>query len=557
VYSSTVSSFRLCIQIYGPLIIRWSDGRDLRLPSAKQRAMLALLAISPGYARTRSWLQAQLWSDFDDHQGRANLRQNLFQLRRALGERFADTICSEGDILSLVEGAFELTGSAQSGEFLEGIDIAEEGFEDWLRDMRAGSALPVVNAPAPKPEKPAPPVRLRPKLAVLPFLEFPATEAEGALGDAVAQELTRVLSRSQMIDVVAHLSSRAFKPPALDLGVICEKLVADYLVTGCCRRSGETLVLDLDFQETASGSLIWSERFKLSFMDFLAGDSGLFQEIAQRIVGSLLSTSVELGVTRPLPSVSSHALLMSAIVLMNHMAESNFTRALTQLDAVAERAPRHSLPRAWKAQWYILRVFQGLSDDPRRDRQRADDEASAALDLNPECAFSLAIDGNVKATLDRDFDAAEHSFDASLRLNPSSPLACQLKCVLFTFRGKGAEAVALAERAQILSPCDPRGPFFDALSAGAYVVDRQYEKAVEFAERSLRANPRHVSAHRIKIVGLVRLGRMQEAADAAKELLRRDPKMTVTGYLATHPAGRAPHGQSFAEALGEAGIPKR
>jgi tetratricopeptide (TPR) repeat protein len=117
--------------------------------------------------------------------------------------------------------------------------------------------------------------------------------------------------------------------------------------------------------------------------------------------------------------------------------------------------------------------------------------------------------------------------------------------------------VALAERAQRLSPCDPRGPFFDALSAGAYVMDRQYEKAVAFAERSLRANPRHVSAHRIKIIGLVRLGRMQDAADAAKELLRRDPKMTVAGYLATHPVGRTPHGQSFAEALGEAGIPQR
>ncbi len=556
-YLLRMSSFHLSIQIYGPLIIRWSDGRDLRLPSAKQRAMLALLVTSPGHARTRSWLQAQLWSDLDDHQGRANLRQNLFQLRRALGDRFAEVIRSEGDILALVDGAFELTGSAQIGEFLEGIDIAEEGFEDWLRDMRAGTALPKVNAPVPKPEAPAPPVHLRPKLAVLPFLEFPATETGGALGDAVAQELIRVLARSQLIDVVAHLSSRSFRPPALDLGAICERLDADYLITGRCRRTGETLVLDLDFQETASSSLIWSERFKLTLGNFLAGDSERVQEIAQRIVGSLLSTSVELGVTQPLPSVSSHALLMSAIALMNHMAESNFTRALQQLDTVAERAPCHSLPRAWKAQWYILRIFQGLSDDPRRDRQRADDEAGAALDLNPECAFSLAIDGNVKATLDRDFDAAERSFDASLRLNPSSPLACQLKCVLFTFCGQGPEAVALAERAQSLSPCDPRGPFFDALSAGAYVVDRQYEKAVAFAQRSLRANPRHVSAHRIKIVGLVRLGRMQEAADAAKELLRRDPKMTVAGYLATHPAGRAPHGQSFAEALGEAGIPKR
>ncbi len=550
-----MSSFRLSIQIYGPLIIRWSDGRDLRLPSAKQRAMLALLATSPGHARTRSWLQAQLWSDLDDHQGRANLRQNLFQLRRALGDRFAEVIRSEGDILALVDDAFELTGSAQIGEFLEGIDIAEEGFEDWLRDMRAGTALPEVNAPAPKPEDPAPPVHLRPKLAVLPFLEFPATETGGALGDAVAQELIRVLARSQLIDVVAHLSSRSFRPPALDIAEIRDRLEADYLVTGRCTHAGAKLVLHIDFQEMVGGSLLWSESFEFSLENFLAGQSARLHEAAHKILRSVLSASVELGVTRPLPTVSAHALLMSAVALMHHMSASNFNRALEQLDTVAERAPHHALPRAWKAQWHILRIFQGWSDDPERDHRLAADAVAAALDLNPECAFSLAMDGNVKTTLTGDFAAAERSFDTSLGLYPSGPLACQFKSLLRSYGGHGAEAVALAERAHSLSPCDPRGPFFDTLSAAAYSADGQYEKVIELAERSIRANPRHVSAHRAKVIGLVRLGRMQDAAEAVSELMRRDPMLTVGGYLARHPAARTAIGRDWADALRAAGVP--
>ena len=544
-----MGSFRLSIQIYGPLIIRWNDGRDIRLPGAKQRAMLALLATSPGHARTRGWLQAQLWSDLDEEQGRANLRQNLFQLRRALGDRAAAVMRSEGDVISLVEGSFELTGSARNGEFLEGIDIAEEGFEDWLREMRSGAGPATF-----RKEKLAPPVHLRPKLAVLPFLEYP--ESDGALGDAVALELIRVLSRSQLIDIVAHLSSRIFHPRSLDIASVSTRLEIDYLVTGRCARSGNALVLDVDFQDIGSGNLIWSERFTLTLDNFLAGQSTRIHEIAHDILRSIQSASVELGVTRPLPSVASHALLMSAISLMYNMAARNFDRALQQLDEVVERAPRHSLPRAWRAQWHSLRVFQGWSDDPRRDRQRATDEVATALDLNPECAFSLGMDGNVKTTLDGNFDAAERSFDAALGLNASSPLACQFKGILRTYRGDGAGAVALVERARRLSPCDPRAPFFDGLSAGAYLADAQYEKALELAERSLRANPRHVSAHRAKIIGLARLGRMQDAADGVQELLRRDPTITVARYVATHPAARTPVGRDWAEALREAGVPR-
>lgn len=544
-----MSRFRLSVQIYGPLIISWNDGRALSLTSAKQRAMLALLATSPGHARTRSWLQTRLWSDLDDHHGRANLRQNMFQLRRALGDRFDAVICSEGDLVSLIDGAFELTGSAKTGDFLEGIDIAEEGFEDWLRTMRSGG--PALSAH--HKEETTAGVRLHPRLAVLPFLEYPPS-ADGALGDAVAQALTRVLSRAHLIDMVAHLSSRSFHSRNHDFDSVSTALMVDYLVTGRCSRSAEMLVLDVDFQEVGSGSLIWSDRFTLSFENFLAGQSARIHEIARNIVRSILSVSVELGVTQPLPSVASHALLMSGIALMYNLTESNLGRALNHFDEVVERAPRHAIPRAWRAHWYLLRLFQGWSDDTRRDRQRAADEVAAALDLNPECAFSLATCGNVK--INGDFDSAERSLEAALRLNPSSPLACRLKSVLRCYEGKGPEAVFLAERALSLSPCDPRGPFFDGVCAAAYAVDGQFEKAVELAERSLRAYPLHASAHRGKIVGLVRLGRMQEAADEAQRLLRNHPNTTVAGYLASHPAGRTPVGRGWAEALREAGIPE-
>lgn len=384
-----------------------------------------------------------------------------------MGDRGDHVLRSDGDVISLIAGSFELTGGTGTEEFLEGIDLGEEGFEDWLREMRAAPRVATVTREVASAEQ-----RVRPKVAVLPFLEVPYAVHEGALGDAVAQELTRVLSRSQLIDVIAHLSSRVIDPRQLDTAALRQRFDVDYIATGRCAVIGRRAVLDVDFVETESGGLIGCERVEIDIDDFLAAAEARIHDLACSLVRAVMSVSVDLGVTRPLPNVSAHALLMSAVTLMHRMSVSNFDRALQQLDEVAQRAPRHAVPRTWRAQWHLLRIFQGWSDNPGQDRIRAADEVATALDLNPECAFSLAIDGNVKLVIDGDFDTAARSLDAALHINPSSPLASQLKCVLSSWTGNGAEAVALAERARSLSPLDPRRPFFDGMTAAAYLVDQ-------------------------------------------------------------------------------------
>ena len=130
-----------------------------------------------------------------------------------------------------------------------------------------------------------------------------------------------------------------------------------------------------------------------------------------------------------------------------------------------------------------------------------------------------------------------------------------LASVLETFRGNGDAAVKLTERGYSLSPFDPREPFFQTLSAGSYVAGGQYGKAVEMAEASIRRNPRHLSAHRCRVLGLQLGNREIEARSAARTLMEIDPDLTVAGYLSSHPTGQSKLGQRLAEALKEAGVP--
>lgn len=544
------------LRLHGPFRAAWSDGTELRLKGAKQQAFVALVACAPDKVCTRSWLQSMLWGRVDHKLGRASLRQALSALKTEMGRRFDSVFDVDGDQIGFRPGSVRLTGGPDLGQFLDGVDIDEDGFEEWLREMRmsapvtpASFAMSTSGANAE--------TFLRPKIGVLPFVNYPRDPNHSYLGDAIAQELIRALSRSQMIDMTSHLSSRSFDAQSVDIGGVRRALGVDYLVTGRCLISEGRLLMDVDFHDAVQGNLIWTERFKTHTDKFFDGSADFVTDIALEVVNSVLARSVELGSVRPLPTVATHALMMSAIALMHHMASSNFARALEHLATVSERAPKHSIPRAWTAQWYLLRVFQGWSDDPVSDGKAATDNAAAALDLHPECAFSLGINANVKTMLEGDFDAGERNFDRALELNPSSAITTQLKSLLHVFKGEGAEAVRLSERARALSPVDPRSHFFDGLSATAYLADGQFEKAIDTANRSLRINPRHVSAHRARIIALQMSGRHSEAKVAVDELLRRDPTLTVENYVARHAAARTPLGRDWAKAMGEAGVPER
>src|SRR5262245_7589226 len=112
--------------------------------------MLGYLAASPGHRRARDAVSTLLWAGTDDTRARASVRNEVFVVRRELGED-ADALVLDGPDLVLdpavVEtdlAAFErgAAGPASElgpvvalhdGELLAGFGLPEPNFEEWLR----------------------------------------------------------------------------------------------------------------------------------------------------------------------------------------------------------------------------------------------------------------------------------------------------------------------------------------------------------------------------------------------------------------------------------------
>jgi class 3 adenylate cyclase/TolB-like protein/Tfp pilus assembly protein PilF len=398
---------------------------------------------------------------------------------------------------------------------------------------------------------------IAPSIAVMPFEARPRPAEEGeVLGEVLAEEIIRCLSRTPELNVISRLSTSAFSGRAATLGEIGQHLQTEYVLSGSYSSDGTKILLNAELAETGSGRILWTRRMSGQVADLFSEEQEIVGQLAAEVQTALESRELARSRLQPLPSLRSYTLLMGAIALMHRLSSRDFDEAHNLLEALIERGRRQPIPQAWLANWHVLRVQQGWSSDPQKDAYLATESTKRALDVDPDCSLALAVDGLVHTNLLRKLDVASDRYDHAIRANPSNALAWLLRGTLHAFKSEGAEAVENTERALKLTPLDPHRYFYDSLAATACVSARQYERAIELARRSLRVNRLHTSTLRVLIASQWHLGREEEARQTAKDLLKLQPDLTVSGWLRNSPAAPYAVGQETAQALRGAGIPE-
>ena len=542
---------KLQLRFFGPFAASWSDGTEIRIAGGKKRALLALLATAPDGRRTRLFLGDMLWRSGVEHQ-RLSLRGALSELRKLFGDRFGQVLETTNDEIRLLPDAWEALGDPSDGEFLEGLSVSTPAFEAWLSACRLSGAHIANGGQTEGSQQLA---DIRPTVAVLRFVSAPGDGFEALIGDMLSEEVTRALSRSALMNVISHLSSRTIDPSRATLSDLQEKIGVDYVLSGRVRVYDKVYRLSTEFSDVQTGKVRWSQDIGGQVSKFVDGTDDVAHMLARAVGREMVSASIEVAGSRQLHEVDSHHLLVSAIALMHRQALGSFSLARPRLEQLIERAPRCAALHAWLGMWYVLSVGQGWSVDFARDAATATDCGQRALDLDPECAFSLAVDGFIQNNLAKRFDIASARFDEAIELDPNNALAWLLKGNMHAFVDQGREAVSCTDRARRLSPLDPYKYLFDTLAATARLALRDYAGALELAQQSLKANRRHISTLRVRTIALQSLGHTEEASASASELIRLQPSLTVEGYLKDHPAAAFATGREWAEALRKSGIP--
>jgi TolB-like protein/predicted Zn-dependent protease len=139
------------LTLFGSFTLRLADGDAVDLPGQKDRALLAILALSGGAPLPRDKLAGLLWGDRGEAQARDSLKHALNKLRQSLAAvapvaletdrqmvRFdgGGVECDVARFEALLrQGApadLEQASLLYAGDLLDGINVRDSAFEDWL-----------------------------------------------------------------------------------------------------------------------------------------------------------------------------------------------------------------------------------------------------------------------------------------------------------------------------------------------------------------------------------------------------------------------------------------
>lgn len=105
---------------------------------SKQLALIALLIFSGHPPCSRTFLADTLWSKTNPEGRKNSLRQALRQIRSATSDEIYSSVIRHNGLRVVIHHhAVELVGDPDDGDFLQGIDLLEEPFSEWLVNIRS------------------------------------------------------------------------------------------------------------------------------------------------------------------------------------------------------------------------------------------------------------------------------------------------------------------------------------------------------------------------------------------------------------------------------------
>jgi TolB-like protein/DNA-binding SARP family transcriptional activator len=418
----------------------------------------------------------------------------------------------------------------------------------WMIEKHSDPVIAAGHGPGPEP-------RREPSIAVLPFRNLTGDPAHDFVAEGLVEDLIEALSRVPNFFVISRLSTLAFRNQDRHPREIGNVLGVRYVLSGSVRVLGDRLRLTIELTDTQSGAALWFAKLDERFLDLFEVQDRLSEMIVQKVAPYLRAAEMNrIRVKRP-ESLEAYDLFLRAQENMHNSSRTVFETSETLFDAAIAKDPHYAAALAWRAYWHVLRVGQGWSPDPAHDATQADHFARAAIECNGMEPMALAVHGLVASYLYKDFGLAFRRFEAALQINANAAPAWMWSAAAQAWMSNGPRAIEEINKAMALSPYDPLMYAYNAYASIAYLVDGQYERAIECALRSLRENRTYTAAHRLLVIALVLARRENEAEASARRLLELEPGLTVAGFRRRYPGSASPHADLFCDALATAGVP--
>jgi adenylate cyclase len=454
-----------------------------------------------------------------------------------VGIHQGDIVVEDGDIFgdgvniaARLEGLSEPGGICVSARVQEDAagrldlsfeDIGEQPLKNIARPVRvfriaAGARSPVAaHVALPLPDKPS--------VAVLPFNNMSADPEQEFFASGIAEDVITALSRYPSLFVIARNSSFSYKDRALDVKQIGRELGVRYVLEGSLRKAGNRIRVTAQLVEAESGNHVWAERFDRDLTDIFAVQDEITEAVTTAIAPAIADAERQWAMRKPPASLDAWGAYQRALWHMSKATPGDNALAQKFFQEAIDLDPTFA-GGYWglaAAHMHAAAVFQTSNLPDARSAMEVLARRAVALDGSDAEARSwlgqtLFMFGDHKGAL------AES--ERALVISQNLTIAHQTVGIALIYSGRPKEGLAALQRYLRLDPRDPVLALGLLQVAIGHYFCREYEEAIEAAQRVIRSYPDFPLSYRWLAAALGQLGRLDEANQALEKAIAVAPK---------------------------------
>ncbi len=220
----------------------------------------------------------------------------------------------------------------------------------WQRTPPApvtpGAAAIAVRAPATASlSVPAP--TGKPSIAVLPFDNMSGEADKAYFADGITEDLITDLSKVGGLVVIARNSTFQYRGKARDVREIGKALNARYVLEGSVRRSGESVRVNAQLIDAASGAHVWADRYDGDLKNIFGVQDTITRNVVKALSVELTKDESARVANRGTANVKAYDVLLKGWEHYLRQTPEEFRAAIVDFKRSAELDPSYS--RAYAA----------------------------------------------------------------------------------------------------------------------------------------------------------------------------------------------------------------
>ncbi len=330
-------------------------------------------------------------------------------------------------------------------------------------------------------------------IAVLPFQNLSAEQANAYFADGIQDEILTRLSKIADLKVISRTSTQHYASTPDNLPEIARQLGVAHILEGSVQKQGNKVHVNVQLIRAADDSHVWAQSFDRELEDIFSVESEVARTIADQLRAHLTGREEQVMAAIPTDNPEAYDNYLRGLVFTlktqntpaNYLGAQKYFREAVRLDK--------KFALAWALLSYVdARGYRTTNLQPTAAlREEARQAAENALALQPTLGEALVAMGFYHYGCLSDFPTALRYYEQARRYLPNSSRVPESIAFVARSQGDWARTESSFEEAVQL---DPRNVSLLTRQAQFYITLRRFPEAQRQLDRILDIVPGDIDA---------------------------------------------------------------